>query len=309
MARKKKNELEVVSTKDNILLDKGIDTESIKSELKEYVDEQINKTFIDELDKANRKLIREKNRKIIWKNIFIIILLLIIGFLLFVMYHYDFFDKFLNKEPNTEEKEKKEENIEKEDKPEEKKEEKEKKEPTLDELKKKYSSLLDNYYVTDSSIYLSDYYDGKLTIDMMKYMTINSFNFSSLEKEEDYNIIKESTFQTMFEKLFDEDYVSGTFNYDENKLRYVKPMESYMSENVLVREDNNIEREIKDIKVVNDKVQIMTVEGVVKDNKLYNILTNDEVIEYNGSSLIKYEKELNTLIYTFKDNKLIGLSK
>lgn len=311
MARKKKNELEVVSTKENILLDKKVDTESIKNELKEYVDEQINKTFIDELDKANRKLIREKNKKIVWRNIFIVILLLIIGFLLFVMYHYNFFDRFFNKEPDVVEKD---DNKEKEDKPEEKKEEEkekkeEKKEPTLEELKKEYGSLLENYYVTDSSIYLSDFYDAKLNSDMMKYMTINSFDFSTFTKEEDYNIIKESTFQTMFQKLFDEEYTPSTFNYDENKIRYVKQMESYMSESIILREENNIVREIKDIKIDDGRVNITTIEGVIKDNKLYNVITNEEITDYKGDSLLKYENKLNKLIYRFKDGKLLSLSK
>ena len=317
MARKKKEELEVVSTKSNILLEEKFDKEKLTKEIKDYVDEQVKNTFFEELEKTNKKLIREKNKKIIWRNIVIILLLLIIGFLLFIMHRYNYFDKFFNKTTPIEEKQNKEENKEdkkddKENKKDENKEEKKEekpKEPTLDELKKEYSNLLDNYYVTDSSIYLSDYYDGKLTNDMMKYMTINSFNFETFDKEEDYNIIKEATFQTMFEKLFNEKYISGTFNYDENKLRYVKPMESYMSESVLIREENNIVREIKDIKVVNDKIQIMTVEGVVKDNKLYNVITNDEVSGFNNDSLIKYQDKLNTLIYTFKDNKLISLSK
>lgn len=310
MAKKKNNELQVIETKEkNVLLEDRIDTESIRNELKEYVDEQINKTFIEELEKSNKRLIREKNRKIIWKNIVIILLLLIIAFLLYLLFANNYFDKYFNKNSNIVEKEK---TNEKEEEKEEKNEEKEpevKKEPTLDELKKEYSSLLDNYYVTDSSIYLSEFYDGKLTNDMMKYMTLNSFNFSTIEKEEDYNIIEESTFKVMFEKLFNEDYVAGTFNYDENKVRYVKAMESYMTESILVREESNIKREIKDIKVDGEKILITTVEGVVKDNKLHNIISNEEVSSDKDDSLVKYEDKLNKLVYTFKDNKLISLSK
>ena len=316
MARKKKTELQVIDTKeDNILLEDKFDKIAILNELKEYIDERVNDTFFDELEKSNKKLIREKSKKIFWRNVIIVILLLIIGFLSYLLYANNYFDKFFNKEPNIEEKEKKEDNKDdkKENNQEEKKEEKEDKKeepkaPTLEDLKKEFGSLLDNYYVTDSSIYLSDFYDGKLTNDMMKYMTMNTFNFSTLEKEEDYNIIKESTFKLMFNKMFLEEYSPATFNYDENKIRYVKQMESYMSEDVLVKEDNNIEREIKDIKVDGDKVIITTVEGVVKDNKLYNVLSNNE-IEYKGDSLLKYEDKLNTLTYTFKDKKLISLSK
>lgn len=315
MARKKKEELQVVTKEEkNILLEEKVDVESLRKELKEYVDERVNDTFFDELERSNKKLIREKSKKIFWKNVIIILLLLIIGFLAYLLYTNNYLDKYFNKETNTEEKEKKDE--EKKDSSDTNKDDKKEptpsptpKAPTLDELKKEYGSLLDNYYVTDSSSYLSEFYEGKLSLDMMKYMTLNSFDFSTFPKEEDYNIIKESTFKIMFEKLFIEDYISGTFSYDENKVRYVKPMESYMTESILVREENNIKREIKDIKVDGDKVMITTIEGVVKDKELHNVISNDLIDGYKEDSLLKYEDKLNKLTYTFKNNKLISLSK
>ena len=317
MARKKKEELQLIETNEkNILLEEKFDKDQIISELKEYIDERVNDTFFDELERSNKKLVREKSKKIFWKNVIIVLLLLIIGFLLYLLYANNYFDKFFNHDPDIEEKEKKEEEKEdnkeeKDDKKEDSKEDKkeEKKEPTLDELIKEYGSLLDNYYVNDTSVYLSDFYSGKLTLDMMKYITLNSFNFNTLEKEEDYNIIKESTFKIMFEKLFDEEYTSGTFNYDENKVRYIKQMESYMSESLLIREDNNIERVIKDIKVDGERIIITTIEGIVKDNKIYNILTNELVGDYADNALIKNEEKLNKISYVFKNNKLVELSK
>ena len=143
----------------------------------------------------------------------------------------------------------------------------------------------------------------------MKYMTLNSFDFSSFEKEEDYNIIKESTFKIMYNKLFDDEYEPATFSYDDNKVRYVKQMESYMTESVLVRENNNIVREIKDIKVDGKKVMITTIEGVVKDNKLFNITTGKEVEDYKDDSLLKYSDKLNEVVYNFKNDKLVSLGK
>ena len=313
MARKKKEEVKLIeskSTNDNILLPNKVEMNDVKKELKDYVDEKVDKVFFDELRDANKKLIREKSRRIFWKNIIIIILIAIIGFLVYLLYSNNYFDKYFNKNSN---------NIEqKEEKKEESREVKPTptptpvptpKKPTQDELKKEYGSLLDNYYVTDSSSYLTDFYEGNLTKDLKKYMTLNTFTFDKLEKEEDYNIIKESTFKEAYLKLFSDDYVSETFSYDENKIRYVKAMESYMTTELLVREDNNIEREIKDIKVDGNEIIITTVEGVVKDNKLYNILSNSLVEEYNEDSLLKYEDKLNKLIYTFKDSKLINLSK
>ena len=303
MVKKKKEETKAIETKKkakNILLEEAIDVEAIRNELKDYVEERVNQTFIDELDKTNKKLIREKNKKIVWKNIAIVILLLIIGFLIYLLYSNNYFDKLFNKDNQIVEKEKKEEDKTISD---------EKKEPTQEELKKEYAKLLDNYYVTDNSIYLVGYYDGKLTNDMMKYMTLNTFDFSTFTREEDYNIIKESTFKTMFERLFNEDYVSSSFDYDDNKIRYVKQMDAYMTSALLVREESNIKREIKNIKLDGSDVIITTIEGLIKDNKLYNIITGKEIEDYKEDSLLKYEKELNKLSYTFKDNKLISLSK
>ncbi len=315
MARKKKEallQIENVNEKEesNILLPNKVDVESIRDELKSYVDEKVNQTFFDELEKTNKKLIREKSRRLFWKNIIIILLLLIIGFLVYLLYSNNYFDKYFNKETPMEEKEASKEvsptstpnvtpTITPTITP----------TPSLDDLKKEYASLLDDYYVTNNSIYLVDFYDGKLSSDMKKYITLNKFDFTTFEKEEDYNIIKESTFKMMYEKLFGDDYSSGTFSYDNNKIRYVKAMESYMTTSLLVREDNIIKREIKDIKVDGKEIIITTIEGLVKDDKLCNIITNEEIDDYNDNSLIKYEDKLNKLVYTFKDNKLISLSK
>lgn len=307
MARKKKNELQVVEEKEkNILLEEKIDIDSIREELKQYVDERVNKIFIEELDKANKKIIREKKRKIIWKNIIIILLLLIIVFLLFVMYRNNYFDKFFDRNTPVEEKEKNEEAIPNKNENEKKEEVKE---PTLDELKREYGDLIDDYYVTESSIYVNDFYNGKLTSEMKMYMVLNSFDFKSIAKEEDYNIIKESTFQMMYEKMFDDEYESKSFNYDDNKVRYVKQMESYMSEEILSKKDYNIIREIKDIKVIDGKVLIVTVEGVLKNHQLFNVLTDEEITDYKNDLILNYEDGLNTLIYTFKNNKLVSVSK
>lgn len=316
MGRKKKNELVQIETKnieeeDNILLQSKVDVDSIKKELQGYVDERVNKIFLEELEKTNKKLIREKSRRIFWKNVVIIILLLLVGFLIYLLYSNNYFDKYFNK--TTQEETSKKEEEKKDDvtpsptpsvtptaTP---------KKPTKEELIKEYGSLLDNYYVTDNSTYLVSFYDGKLTDDMKKYITLNSFDFSTIEKEEDYNIIKESTFKTMYEKLFTDEYVSGTFEYNDIKIRYVKAMESYMSSCVLTRENSNIKREIKDIIVDDNEIVITTIEGLIKDNKLYNIISNEEISDYKEESLIKYEDKLNKLVYTFKDNKLVSLSK
>ena len=311
MAKKKKEEL--LNQTDNVLLESRMDIDKVKEDLTNYIDEKINKTFIEEIDKANRKLLRDKSRRLFIKNIIIILLIAIIGFLMYLLYTNHYFDHYFNRnthdEPVINEPEKNNEKEKEEPKKDEKKEEVVPKEPTLDELKKEYSHLLDNYYISDTSSYLVDFYNGKLTDNIKKYITLNSFDFDSLKQEEDYNIINEETFKIIYNKLFDGLYESGSFEYNNNKIRYVSIIDSYMTSELLKKENNNITREITNIKVNNDEVIIETIEGIIKDNKLYNIIYNSEVENYKGDTLINYSDSLNKVIYTFKNNKLISLGK
>ena len=306
MAKKKKQE-EVVKENNNILLENNIDTKTIKNDLEKYIDEKVNKVFVDELDKANRRLIREKTRKIWVKNLVIIILLIIIGFLVYLLYTNNYFDRFIKGDNNhiTELEKKNNDNTE---------EEKEKavekpKEPTLDELKTKYANLLDNYYINSKSAYLKDYYNGELTTDLKNYLTLNTIDFSSLKKEEDYEIITLNEFKLAYTKLFNDDYEKNSFDYNGNKIRYISLMDAYMTSSILIKENSDISRAIIDIKVNDNDVIITTIEGLLKDGKLYNIITNQEIEEYKNDDLINYQKSLNKMIYHFKNNKLISLGK
>ena len=69
---------------------------NIKEELTDYINIQIKKNFTEEVEKANKRLIREKNKKIFTRNLIIIILLFIIAFLLYLLYDNHYFDKYFN---------------------------------------------------------------------------------------------------------------------------------------------------------------------------------------------------------------------
>ena len=289
----------------NILLESDKDNAILKEELEKYIDDKINKTFISEIEKVNKKLLREKRRKIITRNIIIIILLLVIGFLIYLLYTNRYFDQYFNKDNNDisvkEKQEEQSDNTKKEtvlDKP---------KEPTLDELKNKYANLLDNYIIGEKSNYLSDYYNGNLSSDLKKYLTLNSIDFDTLKKDDGYQIIENDTFKLIYEKLFSDTYDKGNFSYDNNHIRYVSMMDAYITD-ALLKKNNNIKREIINIKVDGDKIVISTIEGLVKDNKLYRITDNSEISEYNDD-LINYQDKLDKLTYTFQNKKLISLSK
>ena len=73
-----------------------IDLTLIKEELKDYVDIKLKNSFNEELERSNRRLIREKNKKILFRNIVIFVLLVIIGLLLYLMYTNKYFHKFFS---------------------------------------------------------------------------------------------------------------------------------------------------------------------------------------------------------------------
>ena len=74
MAKKKVEETEKKSVKK----EEKINLDDIKKELSIYIDETIKKSMTLELEKSYKRTIREKNIKIIIKNMVITILLLVI---------------------------------------------------------------------------------------------------------------------------------------------------------------------------------------------------------------------------------------
>ena len=247
-----------------------VDLTKIKEELTDYVNKQITKEIASVVDKSNKRLIREKNKKILNKNIIIIILLAIIGFLLFLLYDDNYFDKYFNNDKETKV-------VEKVDKDE--KEEEKVKEPTLDELKEEYGYLLDNINISKNSKYIDDYYDANLSQELKNYLAFNNLDLDKLSIEDDYNIIENEELEKEYSKLFDDTYKAKSFTYNNVVVRYISKMESYITDELLEKEEDIIEKEITDIKVEDDKIIITTKE----DN--------------------------NKLIYTFKDNTLIKLDK
>lgn len=273
-----------------------LNVKELKKEINEYIDQEIKKGFISEIDKSNKRLIKEKNRKILTRDIIIVLLVAFSGYLLFILYDNNYFDKYLRKSSNS--------NITIETK--EKKEEKN--EPTLDELKEKYGYLLDNVYINQDSDYINEYYDGNLTDELKNYLSLNQVNFDRLTTEDDYNMLDNRVLEDSYKNIFNTSYSAKTFKYNGNSVRFISKLDSYITSSILNKNDNNIKREIINIEIKNDNVEITTIEGIVNDNKVINPVSKEEVGE--GSNLLDYQDKLAKLTYTFnKDKKLINLNK
>ncbi len=283
-------------------IDEKIDLSKINKDVKEYVDLLVKKDLTNEVEKANKRLLREKNRKIFFKNLIIIILIVVIGFLVYLLYKAHYFDKyFVNEDTPQVIVDKKEEEVEKDTQTNHV--------PTFEELESEYGDLIKDIYINENSKYIKDYYSGVLSNEIKNYIALNKLSFDKLSVEEDYNVIDSSDIEIEYKKLFNDKFNKATFDYNGNKLRYVTKLDSYMTDSILTKTKSNIKREIIDIEVEDDIVTITTVEGLVKDGKLYNILTNEVVKNYKKDSLSKYEDELNKISYVFDNKKLDRLEE
>lgn len=282
-------------------------SKKLKKDFTTYIDSKIITSFNDEIVSANKKVIREKNKKVIVRDIIILILLALIGYLLFLMYNNRYFDRFFVRDNQETVKVVEKQNDTTDNKKDDNKKE-ESSGPSLDELKSKYSSLLNNIYISESSDYINEYYNGNLTTELKNYIALNSVDLESVINDDDYVLIENSVLKNAYEKKFQDAYVAKSFKYNGSDLKYISKLNSYVS-NKTISSKTNIKREIIDIKVDNKKVSITTVEGLIKDKKLYDVIDNNEIKEYKDDSLTNYQDKLNKLTYNYEGNKLVSISK
>ena len=276
-----------------------VDLDSIKDELYDYTDEMVRKYYLEEIEKINRVIIRHKNKKILFRNFIITLLLLIIVYLLYLLTTVNYFSSFSNSvvDSNSQKEEVKAVTEVKE----------KKKEPTLDELKETYSYLLDKIVINEKSSYLKDFYQGNLTKELKNYLALSNIDFKKIDEIDGYNMFSEAILKDAYENNLIGTYNSVTFKYNDNNIRYISKLNSYITDSLLTKTNTNIKREIIDVKVKDNEVNIVTIEGLVKDNKLYNVLSNQEITEYKGDNIINYRDKLNQLTYTFDNKKLSSI--
>ena len=280
-----------------------IDLEDIKIELKQYITYETRNAFNDFIEVEHKKIIKEKNKKIFWNNFIIFILLVLIVYLVFLLFKNDYFNKYIKNLNDNYYKD----NINNVENSSDKIiNDKDSYKLSLEDLKKKYSYLLDNIIISDNCDYLSDFYNHNITYEMKNYISLYKLEFNNLKVEDEYNIISSRELSDMYKKIFNDEFQNISFVFNGNKVRYISQIDSYITDYALKKEDSNIKREIIDIKEIDGDVIITTVEGIVKNNKLYNILDKNEIEEYKGDSITNYKNQLNVNKYRFKDGIFIG---
>ena len=247
------------------------------------------------MDAATKKLIRHKNIVIIKRDIIILLLIAAYIFLCYNLYNTNYFDKYFNRNNNSQE-------IESIIEPVESKETEE-----SNSLIDEYSYLLDNFMINEDSKYIKDYYKGNLSDELRLYLSINALRIGSSSGEE-IEYLDEDDLEEAYNSIFKGDIRNKSFEYNDCKFKYLDKKDLYIIDGEIIKK-TNIQKEIINAHESNNQIILETVEGVINKDKLYNINTNKELKEYEGDSLKNYKENLTNLRYIFdkKDLKILSI--
>lgn len=291
---KKKDESSVMKLKevksvglDNTEID--IDVSEIKNDLTEYMKNKIDKEVSIAVDKSSKRLIRYKNSIILRKNIVIIILLIICVFLGYNLYRIS----NINIDITTDTKEKKEVLKEKKVVKEEKDINAE-----FENNKKQYGHLIDDIFINDESPYIKDFYKGNLSDEVKLYLALNSIDEEKVISEDGTVYLEEDDLKKSYDNFFTSDFAPKSFEYNGLKFHFLSSKSLFVADGEFEKVKKDVSKEIIDINT-SKNIVITTVEGIIKDDKLYNIISGEEVKNYKSDNLAKYENKLTKVVYYF----------
>lgn len=273
-----------------------INVQEIKDDLNDYLKYRIDKEVSLATEKVNKKIINYKNRIIIRRDIFIVILLVICFFL---GYH---LVNITNIKVDISTKNKvtsvKKEKVQYDEK--------------SDDKIKEYGYLLDDIFVNDDSDYFKDYYSGKLSNEVKLYLSMNRIDLEKVDSEDGAVYIDDNDLKEAYENIFDGEYEAKGFKYGDYDFKYLKAKKMYFADGDFKKVISNNVRKIVDAIENDDSIVITTIEGVKKKDKLYDIDLK-EIDDYTGGDILDYEKSLSKVEYEFvkKDGnyKLISVKQ
>ena len=257
----------------------------------EYIKDKINEEVEKAVRREEKKLLRHKNGKIIKRDIIILILIFFYLLLGYNLYNTNYFDKFINKYFNRNNvvneivESSSESTVENDD---------------VDI--KKYESLLDNYKLYQNSEYLNNYFSEKMSDEVKMELVFNYLSKDDFKRDGNILTIGKDRLDEVGKKLFTE-FNSKPFNYFGSKVYFIdQDKEFLLNEKKL---DSIIPIEVKavDIEIEDNSLELDTIIYYVKDNKVYNVFTNKEVVGFTDSLDVKrLEKDLTVVKYEFEKN-------
>lgn len=266
----------------------------IKQEVLDYAKEKIDIEVKNSIKKIEKKINNKRSFILLKRNLIIIILLVIIGYLTYELYNTGYFNQFIVPVETTEPVEEREEPSLPETPVGEQPVEKE------NTLIKKHQDAFKNFVISENSDAIADLYEGNLSEEVEITFVMNQLNKGKFTEEEDMLLLSEKNLDNLFKKLFNTSYEHKTFTFNGTSYKYLKSQQMYLTTSYK-KETSKIQREIVDVKEEGNEIIITTVEAVVDNDKVINILTKKEITDYKDKKSITSNKDkLNQLVYTFE---------
>lgn len=258
----------------------------IKQELTDEIKEDVKRRIV----KEEALLSRKKSLKIFRLSIYIIILLAAVGYGVYRLYKTDNFDILDNNytKPSTE-------TVGSEVTTTTTK--------TVDELKEKYSYLVNKLYIDDVNILLGNKSVAELNPSERLTIAYYSLSNGDVTREGRVTTIAGNKLQEAYKEIFGNNalYSNADFTASGIKYAYLASQDSFFGISDIAIE-RNIQSEILEINEDKGNVKITMVVGLTKDHNLYSLndLNNPIVTNY-ASSVMDYKDSLTKVEYTFNN--------
>ena len=276
--------------------DKKIESKEELKDIKEEISIYAKSIVEEEVEKNTKKLLRYKNSIIMRKNITIILLILVCVFLGYNLYTISDISIDIKK-TNADEQETTKTSEEKEER----------------EDYSEYNYLFDKITISENNAYKDKYYNDGLTDEVKMSITLSNIDSEKIHTEDNSSYIEKNDFLETYQDIFTGEFNPKSFKYNGINISFLSSKEIFIGEKEITKEETNIKREIIDKEETDDEIKLTTVEGVVKDNKLYNVISGKNITKYKNDSIINYADSLTKLAYTFKKEeekyKLVSIEK
>lgn len=272
--------------------------EEIIRNISSKVNDQIEINVARRMKEEEKRILKRKNGKIIRRDIFIILLLAIIGYLVYVLYSNNYIDfKFINKPnvniSNTDPNAVVNENVPQKD-------EDEKSTEYINE----YKYLVENMQLTGkdaSLIYQNDSDNASLSQEIKMKIAYKNMDKDKIKNEDDTLIFESKELHNSYKNIFGnkEDFKDKNFNYNNHKFIYINNMYvSSIENNEELR--FGIVYNIEKATMNGDTLSFIVSAGRFEDNKIMNINTEEVLKEEYDGDISSIEDTLPKYSYTYK---------
>ena len=260
----------------------------IKQELTDEIKEDVKKRIV----KEEAILSRKKSLKIFRLSVYIIVLLAAVGYGIYRLYTTDNIDVLdyrytkttteagdVTTTPTTTK--------------------------TVDELKDKYSYLVNKLYIDDVNILLGN--KSVAELNPSERLTIAYYSLLNTDVNRDGRVytVSAAKLEEAFKNIFGNNaiYTNTDFTANGIKYAYLSSQDTFFGISDAAETERNIQSEIISIVEEKGNVKITVVVGLKKENNLYalNDLNNPIVTNY-ASSVLDYKDSLTKVEYTFNNS-------